>query len=62
MMLGDLWGDLARGIATVTQAPAQAVGLHDRGRLAPGARADVIRVAQIGGAAAVRGLWTRTAA
>ena len=62
MMLGDLWGDLARGIATVTQAPAQAVGLHDRGRLAPGARADVIRVAQISGAAAVRGLWTRTAA
>ncbi|MDR5654093.1 alpha-D-ribose 1-methylphosphonate 5-triphosphate diphosphatase [Ruixingdingia sedimenti] len=58
LMLGDLWGDMARGIATVTAAPAQATGLADRGRLAPGARADVIRVARVGQAgAAVRGVW-----
>ena len=56
-MLGDLWGDLARGIATVTAAPARAAGLTDRGRLEPGLRADVIRVARIGGAAVLRGTW-----
>ncbi len=57
LMLGDLWGDMARGIATVTAAPAAATGLEDRGRLAPGLRADVIRVARIGAAGAVRGVW-----
>lgn len=59
LMLGDRWGDLARGIATVTAAPARAVGLTDRGRLEVGARADVIRVARIGGAAALRGVWVQ---
>lgn len=57
LRLGDLWGDLARGIATVTAAPARVAGLDDRGRLEPGLRADVIRVARIGGAAVVRGTW-----
>lgn len=57
LMLGDQWGDLARGVATVTQAPARATGLADRGRLEIGARADLIRVARIGTAAAVRGTW-----
>lgn len=57
LMLGDLWGDMARGIACVTAAPADATGLDDRGRLSLGARADVIRVARIGNAAAVRGVW-----
>lgn len=58
LMLGDLWGNLARGVATVTAAPAAAAGLDDRGRLAPGMRADVIRVARIGAAGAVRGVWS----
>jgi len=59
LMLGDIWGDLARGIATVTAAPAEAAGLADRGHLAEGARADVIRVTRIGGAGAVRGVWVQ---
>jgi alpha-D-ribose 1-methylphosphonate 5-triphosphate diphosphatase len=59
LMLGDLWGNPARGVATVTAAPAAAAGLADRGRLEPGARADVIRVTRIGGAAALRGTWVR---
>lgn len=59
LRLGDLWGDTARGIATVTAAPAAAAGLADRGRLVPGARADVIRVARIGGTGALRGVWVR---
>jgi alpha-D-ribose 1-methylphosphonate 5-triphosphate diphosphatase len=57
LLLGDLWGDVARGVATVTQAPAVATGLADRGTLTPGLRADVIRVARVGRAAALRGVW-----
>jgi alpha-D-ribose 1-methylphosphonate 5-triphosphate diphosphatase len=57
LFLGDLWGDVARGVATVTLAPALATGLADRGALQPGLRADVIRVARIGRAAALRGVW-----
>jgi alpha-D-ribose 1-methylphosphonate 5-triphosphate diphosphatase len=59
LMLGDIWGDTARGIATATAAPAEAAGLPDRGLLAVGARADVIRVTRIGSAGAVRGVWVQ---
>lgn len=59
LRLGDLWGDIARGIATVTAAPAEAAGLTDRGHLDLGARADVIRVARIGTAGALRGVWVQ---
>jgi alpha-D-ribose 1-methylphosphonate 5-triphosphate diphosphatase len=57
LMLGDQWGNLPRGVATVTSAPAQATGLVDRGQLVLGLRADVIRVARLATAAAVRGVW-----
>ncbi|MCB1398345.1 MAG: alpha-D-ribose 1-methylphosphonate 5-triphosphate diphosphatase [Rhodobacter sp.] len=57
LILGDLWGDLARGIATVTSTPAQATGLTDRGRLEVGARADVVRVHRFGTSGAVQGTW-----
>jgi alpha-D-ribose 1-methylphosphonate 5-triphosphate diphosphatase len=43
VQLGDIWGNLARGMRTVTDAPALAVGLLDRGTLAIGQRADIIR-------------------
>ncbi len=59
LMLGDLWGDMARGLATVTAAPAAATGLADRGRIETEARADLIRVARIGQAGAVRGVWVQ---
>jgi len=59
LMLGDLWDDVARGVACVTAAPAAAAGLNDRGNLAIGARGDVIRVARLGGTAAVRGTWVQ---
>ena len=59
LFLCDLWGDVARGIGTVTTQAAQAVGLTDRGRIAPGQRADVIRVRRIGDLAAIRGVWVR---
>ena len=54
---GDRWGDMARAVATVTASPAAAAGLADRGRIWPGLRGDVIRVARVSGAAAVRGVW-----
>ena len=57
LMLGDLWGDVARGVRTVTSAPGVAAGLTDRGHLELGARGDVIRVARVAGAAALRGTW-----
>lgn len=59
LMLGDLWDDLPRGVATVTSAPARAAGLLDRGWLAVGARADIIRVARVGTASAVHGVWVQ---
>ena len=54
-MLGDLWGDVARGVRSVTVAPAVAAGLADRGHLTIGSRGDVIRVTRVAGAAALRG-------
>ena len=59
VMLGDLWDDMARGIATVTRAPADASGLPDRGRIEPGARTDLIRVARIDGTPMVRETWVQ---
>lgn len=57
--LGEIWGDMARGLQTVTQAPADAVELTDRGRLEIGKRADLIRFAVVQGTAALRGTWSR---
>lgn len=59
LLLGDLWGDVARGVRCVTLAPALATGLADRGTLSLGARGDVIRVARVAGAAALRGTWVQ---
>jgi alpha-D-ribose 1-methylphosphonate 5-triphosphate diphosphatase len=58
LRLGEIWGDLARGIGTVTAAPAQAAGLSDRGRIAPGLRADLVRLRPVAGSAVVRGVWS----
>ena len=55
--LGALWDDLPRGIATVTAAPAAASGLSDRGRIAEGLRADLIRIARAGDTPVVRATW-----
>jgi len=49
--------DLASAIRTVTKAPAEAVGLHDRGEIASGKRADVIRVHVAGDVPVVRTVW-----
>lgn len=57
LMLGDIWDDLARGIATVTANPAKSVGLTDRGALQIGLRADLVRIGRVAGTAQQRGLW-----
>jgi alpha-D-ribose 1-methylphosphonate 5-triphosphate diphosphatase len=57
VVLGDLWGDIPRGIACVTAAPAIAAGLNDRGSLAIGLRGDVLRVARVANAVMCRGTW-----
>lgn len=59
LMLGDLWSDVARGVRTVTAAPAEAAGLSDRGQLRLGARADIIRVARVARSATLRGTWVQ---
>ncbi|MEO1538889.1 MAG: alpha-D-ribose 1-methylphosphonate 5-triphosphate diphosphatase [Pseudomonadota bacterium] len=56
--LGEVWGDVARGLRTVTAAPARAVGLEDRGVLEPGRRGDLIRFANVAGAPALQGVWS----
>ncbi len=56
--LGQVWGSMARGLATVTAAPAAGTGLDDRGRLAPGLRADVIRLTLAGDVPVLRGVWS----
>ena len=48
---------LPQAIATVTRAPARATGLADRGTLAPGLRADLIRIRDAGGLPVVRAVW-----
>ncbi len=55
--LAELWGDLSRGFATVTAAPAEAAGLADRGRIATGLRADLIRIRRLGETPVVRATW-----
>jgi alpha-D-ribose 1-methylphosphonate 5-triphosphate diphosphatase len=49
--------DLAAAVRTVTSTPAQAVGLDDRGEIASGKRADLIRVRIIEQLPVVRSVW-----
>ncbi|TPQ40928.1 phosphonate metabolism protein PhnM [Bradyrhizobium guangdongense] len=49
--------DLPSAIRTVTKAPAEAVGLSDRGEIAVGKRADLIRVHVAGNVPVVRSVW-----
>jgi alpha-D-ribose 1-methylphosphonate 5-triphosphate diphosphatase len=49
--------DLASAVRTVTKAPAEAVGLVDRGEIAVGKRADLIRVHIARDVPVVRSVW-----
>jgi alpha-D-ribose 1-methylphosphonate 5-triphosphate diphosphatase len=49
--------DLAAAIRMVSKTPAEAVGLPDRGEIAPGKRADLLRVHVARNVPAVRAVW-----
>lgn len=57
--LSELWGDLPRAIRTVTDAPAKAAGLNDRGALRVGARGDMLRVGLQGDTPILKGVWSK---
>jgi alpha-D-ribose 1-methylphosphonate 5-triphosphate diphosphatase len=48
---------LPQAVATVTLNPARAVGLDDRGEIAVGLRADLVRCRQTNGAPVIRDVW-----
>lgn len=48
---------LPKALAMVTSTPARTVGLEDRGRIAPGLRADLVRVRRHEGVPVVRSVW-----
>jgi alpha-D-ribose 1-methylphosphonate 5-triphosphate diphosphatase len=58
-LLAEIWDNLPAAVACVTNAPARAAGLADRGRLEPGLRGDVIRVRAVGATPLIRGVWSR---
>jgi len=58
VQLGQIWGDLPRGMATVTSRPASAVGLTDRGSLVAGQRADFIRFGVHDGTPVLKETWS----
>ncbi|ERS88856.1 alpha-D-ribose 1-methylphosphonate 5-triphosphate diphosphatase [Halomonas sp. PBN3] len=57
--IADMEGgySLPRAVATATRIPAQAVGLEDRGRLATGLRADLLRVRVVDDHPLVQRVW-----
>ncbi len=57
--LAEIWNDLPRAIATVTQNPAKAADLKDRGRLSVGLRGDVLCVSSAGETPVLRGVWSQ---
>ena len=57
--LAEIWSDLPRAIRTVTESPARAAGLRDRGRLEVGLRADILRVRSLDRNPVIRSVWTQ---
>ncbi|MEO0766494.1 MAG: alpha-D-ribose 1-methylphosphonate 5-triphosphate diphosphatase [Pseudomonadota bacterium] len=58
VQLGEIWGDMSRGLATATANPAKSVGLKDRGVLEVGKRADVVRFALDDHTPVARQVWS----
>jgi alpha-D-ribose 1-methylphosphonate 5-triphosphate diphosphatase len=52
---------MARGLGTGTRAPARATGLDDRGEIAEGLRADLLRFRLVSNVPVTRGLWVQGA-
>jgi len=56
--LGIMLDDMAAAMKMVTVTPAQVVGLDDRGRLARGQRADILRFGLEESQPIIRGVWS----
>lgn len=54
---GNDWISLPKALAMVTATPARTVGLNDRGRIAQGLRADIVRLRHHEGVPVVKGVW-----
>jgi alpha-D-ribose 1-methylphosphonate 5-triphosphate diphosphatase len=54
LLRGTAGWSLPKAVNTVTRNPARAIGLLDRGEIAPGLRADLIRVRMSGDVPIVR--------
>ena len=48
---------MSEAMATVAATPARILGLHDRGKIAAGLRADLIHVREVGAAATAAAVW-----
>jgi alpha-D-ribose 1-methylphosphonate 5-triphosphate diphosphatase len=57
MLFDDAGFTLPQAIATVSRNPARSVGLADRGEIAPGQRADLVRVRDTAHVPAVMTVW-----
>ena len=57
MLTRDAGWTLPKAVATVSKNPARAAGLADRGEIAAGQRADLIRVRVVNGQPVVRSVW-----
>jgi alpha-D-ribose 1-methylphosphonate 5-triphosphate diphosphatase len=53
----DAGFSVPQAVATVSRNPARAVGLEDRGEIAPGLRADLVQVRMVGSQPVVRAVW-----
>jgi alpha-D-ribose 1-methylphosphonate 5-triphosphate diphosphatase len=48
---------IPQAVATITAAPADMLGMADRGRIAPGLRGDLVRIRTLGKIPVVRSVW-----
>ncbi|MFK7751296.1 MAG: alpha-D-ribose 1-methylphosphonate 5-triphosphate diphosphatase [Sedimentitalea sp.] len=58
VQLGEIWGDMAAALASVSLNPARAVGLTDRGALQIGQRGDLIRFELHGEVPGLSAVWS----
>ncbi|MBO9465264.1 alpha-D-ribose 1-methylphosphonate 5-triphosphate diphosphatase [Tropicibacter sp. R15_0] len=56
--LASVWKDLPRAIRCVTESPAVAAGLQDRGVIETGKRADLVRIRMVGDTHLIRSVWS----
>jgi len=59
VQLGQHWGDMAKGLRTVTATPARMTQLQDRGRIEAGLQGDLIRFRLAEGVPALRAVWSK---